>query len=61
MPPLAFPVKLTVKGTCPEVGDAVIAALRGALAVTVMLTVALAVREALSVTDRVAVKLPAVE
>ena len=61
MPPLALPMKFTVKGICPDVGDAVIAAPRGALAVTVILTVALAVREALSVTANVTVKFPAVE
>ena len=61
MPPLALPVKLTANGACPEVGDALALALREGVALTDMFTVALAVLAALSVTVKVAVKLPAAE
>ena len=59
MPPLALPEKLTVRGACPEVGEALALALREGVELTEMFTEELAVVETLSVTVRVAVKLPA--
>ena len=61
MPPLALPEKLTVRGACPDVGEALALALREGVELTEMFTDELAVAEALSVTVRFAVKLPAAE
>jgi len=56
LPPLALPLKLTLKGACPEVGDPEAVALSGTTAAdTETLAVALSVAEALSVTVSVAV------
>ena len=55
MPPVALPVKLTVRGACPEVGEADAVAVRDDVEVTVMLRDLLLVALTLSVTVRVAV------
>ena len=55
MPPEALPVKATVRGACPEVGEAEAFAVSGdGAADTVMVTDLLAVAEALSVTVKAA-------
>ena len=59
MPPEALPVKFTVRGACPEVGEAEAFAVIGdGAADTVMVTDLLAVAEALSLTVSVAVQVP---
>ena len=54
-------MKLIVRGACPKVGEASILTLRGEIALIFIFTDALAVAEELSVTVRVAEKVPADE
>ena len=55
VPPVAFAVKLTVRGASPEVGEAIIVCLIAGLVLTEMLTVTLAFADVLSVTVKVAI------